>query len=443
MCGGKLINCSDGCFNSSFDIELNHPPKMVQDREEYAIKQDSLKYVFVSYSHNDIDIVYKDLNKLWELNANFWYDKGFLINPTKNWDDIAKDKILDDNCVGAIFYVSKNSFLSDAVYNEVTLCIEKQKKTPLFDYKIVMIGGDNIFEIQNCCNINAQFTSERLINLHQIWGSEKIVYHYRSDNEHIYNVIKWMNSIGCIDDLRFEDENRVIVRSDYVIMGNTLVSYYGKTKKFKIDETDSKLIKRIKNIASSTLEYIEIPEGVVQIDDFAIISCTSLKELILPSSLERLSLFSISNFNFSSIQVKCNPNFEVDSNGFLYSKKRGKFFELMASPNKKNVRKLDINDSVEIIKDFSISCCDNLEEIKFSKNLKEIGYWAIKECKNLKKITLYPSIIHISKEAFYMTDLTQVELVYIGEETEFKLHKINKYSTLHEYFKDCKIIFKR
>lgn len=64
------------------------------------------------------------------------------------------------------------------------------------------------------------------------------------------------------------------------------------------------------------------------------------------------------------------------------------------------VREVIMPDTVTVIKSFAFPKCRNLENVRFSKNLKDIGQYAFSDCSALEKIELPESLRKIEKGAF-------------------------------------------
>jgi hypothetical protein len=80
-------------------------------------------YMFISYSHQDMDRVYLEIEKWHTKGYNIWYDEG--IRPTKVWpDEIAKNI---ENCALFIVFISPHSVSSRNVENEINFALERQK----------------------------------------------------------------------------------------------------------------------------------------------------------------------------------------------------------------------------------------------------------------------------------------------------------------------------
>ena len=89
----------------------------------YSGKDD---YVFISYSHLDKEIVYKDLWDLSEYGINIWYDDG--ISAGEMWNSVVESKIKDDKCKFVIFFVSSQTIISSAIRREMDI-VKANKKS--------------------------------------------------------------------------------------------------------------------------------------------------------------------------------------------------------------------------------------------------------------------------------------------------------------------------
>lgn len=76
-------------------------------------------YVFISYSHQDYKQVYADLAVMYHYGVRFWYDRGLVAG--KNWDSEVQRIIESPNCVGVIFFLSENLFLSESANKEIDI----------------------------------------------------------------------------------------------------------------------------------------------------------------------------------------------------------------------------------------------------------------------------------------------------------------------------------
>lgn len=92
------------------------------------------EYIFVSYSHNDKEIVFPILAKLQRSGCRVWYDEG--IKGGENWRKILASKIESAKCVNFILFSSENSTSSIHVCAEINAALNCEKK-------IITVRSDN------------------------------------------------------------------------------------------------------------------------------------------------------------------------------------------------------------------------------------------------------------------------------------------------------------
>lgn len=80
-------------------------------------------YVFVSYSHDDSELVFPELQRLKALGYNIWYDEG--LNAGNNWTNELALHL--SNCALVIYIISPNSVLSRHCANEVHYALDLEK----------------------------------------------------------------------------------------------------------------------------------------------------------------------------------------------------------------------------------------------------------------------------------------------------------------------------
>ncbi len=79
--------------------------------------------IFVSYSHNDTDAVFKCIARLHEDGFRIWYDEG--IPPGANWYQILADRLSRAACV--LLFLSESSQTSQYISKEATCAISQKK----------------------------------------------------------------------------------------------------------------------------------------------------------------------------------------------------------------------------------------------------------------------------------------------------------------------------
>ena len=77
-------------------------------------------YVFVSYSHQDKEVVYIELVRLKKLGFNVWYDAG--LSPGSRWSDELAERIA--NCALFLYFVTPRSAASTNCQDEASFVLE-------------------------------------------------------------------------------------------------------------------------------------------------------------------------------------------------------------------------------------------------------------------------------------------------------------------------------
>ena len=163
----------------------------------------------------------------------------------------------------------------------------------------------------------------------------------------------------------------------------------------------------------SSLEHLELPEGMTF---FSCVGLASLKELILPESIEIADIHRCTNLSYvylgSSLKTiggtfrDCNNLACVDISdanpyfksveGIVYSKDMK---ELVFAPRNKSGY-VTIPDGVKKIGEYSFEECRNITGVKVPESVVEIGGGAFHYCTKLKDITLGNHIQEIGWDAF-------------------------------------------
>lgn len=166
-------------------------PKSVLDKRTNPRTQN---FIFISYSHKDSEMVYNDLNKLYDRQLNYWYDKE--LSGGDKWDEKVKDIILSDACKGAILYISKPYLISEACESEIETLYQKQKDNPCFKITLVSLYKKSMLELIRDVFVDMKdydskelfnaFPYQRLRNIVDNISDKIIYYQPSSQNDNIY-----------------------------------------------------------------------------------------------------------------------------------------------------------------------------------------------------------------------------------------------------------------
>ena len=172
--------------------------------------KDDQNYIFISYAHRDYKEVYADLAEMYEAGVRFWYDRG--LPAGKDWDQEVKERIENPNCIGVIFYLSQNLFLSQSVNKEIDytcnskndnedgatigknyFCVNLTDFQPKDILKAVMRMDDDVLE-------KSGIDMDRIVVLGKAFKDQTTYIRY-SDKNHVIDLLNQIrNQFNVIDD---------------------------------------------------------------------------------------------------------------------------------------------------------------------------------------------------------------------------------------------------
>lgn len=427
------------CLDST-DMGLR-PPVCNLDEEFY----------FVSYAHGDYREVYQDIYDLQELGVKIFYDRGGLIEGTKDWREVAKNYISRENCIGVVFYISENSLLSSSIHEEIERTKELEKPFVCIN---LPVKRKLTYEGRDICG--ETLCAAKLLEILRANGSEidNEKYNYISDffNEHILYtqfadkstkkklqleklpkpaLFHYSLLDSCAGKLHVQlsivnvIEIGVIEEKDY--LRNDI-----KNLRNDID-IKNWVLKSIGQCAFSNrrnLTSIYLPDTVERIEPYAFYNCHSLQSIDLTNvryiqdsaftrciSLEKLNIPSkvieIGNNSF----LGCTGLEEINVSAYAEELGEKSFFRcnklINADLAQSGIKRI-CKSAFELCKSLTtISLPDSLEEIgssafrgcsfssfKFPENVTKIGALAFNDCNMLEHITIPGSIKEISNSAF-------------------------------------------
>ena len=139
----------------------------------------------------------------------------------------------------------------------------------------------------------------------------------------------------------------------------------------------------------SSLSEIVIPSSVTSIGDGAFSSCSSLSEIVIPSSVT-----SIGDFAFYC----CDSLSEIVIPSSVTSIGDSALYRC------DSLSEIVIPSSVTSIGDSAFSWCSSLSEIVIPSSVTSIGDWAFSRCNSLSEIVIPSSVTSIGDSAFSFCD---------------------------------------
>ncbi len=80
-------------------------------------------YIFISYSHKDMDKVFSIISRLQQEGYRVWYDEG--IDPATEWDENIAQHIMNSGCL--IAFISANYIASNNCKDEINFARDLDK----------------------------------------------------------------------------------------------------------------------------------------------------------------------------------------------------------------------------------------------------------------------------------------------------------------------------
>ncbi len=182
-----------------------------------------------------------------------------------------------------------------------------------------------------------------------------------------------------------------------------------------------------------SVKSVILPDGLVNIGNFAFLGCLELTEITIPDSVTSIgegaffncgSLMSIAisasvtNIGYAAF-LRCgslanitvdskNSYYSSDSNGVLFDKNKTMLIQYPAGNTRTNYI---IPNNVTTICDGAFASCNNLASITIPRGITSIGDGVFYFCNSLTSITIPEGVISIGDSAFfYCKNLTRITI---------------------------------
>jgi len=178
-------------------------------------------FLFVSYSHNDQEIVKEWVDFLIDQGVRVWWDKAFLGGD--DWETIAQDLLSHENCSGILFFASENAIQSSNVAKEwrTAAKTKENRAEGVFYPQIIMIDNGNGIDYKFLTNYVKKteelFSDDDYDDFRSLFGKKDHIYYVAdktTDKEALLYTIKKiaphaMDEYGIIQDKLADISNSV------------------------------------------------------------------------------------------------------------------------------------------------------------------------------------------------------------------------------------------
>ena len=357
-------------------------------------------YIFISYSHQDKDMVIPLIERL-EERHEVWYDKE--IKHGKDWASFITNKIT--NCSMFLFLVTNNSLASENCMDEISFA--KDHKIPFINVIMEDVSFPPSFElrygrIQMCFRSNYADMDDFMNALDKDMASEIDAISMRKD----------------IDLGDFEIEGTILKgykgKSEKVVVPESVTEIgfeafaYNETLKSVIIPGNVNVIGTQAFIGCENLSSVSLGNGISSLGDHAFADCVSLKSISLPYSVTSIGKAAFSDcVKLKSITM----NDKVASLGeyaFSHCEKLTSItlpegletIPLCAFENCISLRSIELPESLTSIEAAAFMECSALEEVEIHEGLKTVGDSAFNGCASLRRIRLPMSLTSIGASSF-------------------------------------------
>lgn len=168
----------------------------------------------------------------------------------------------------------------------------------------------------------------------------------------------------------------------------------------------------------SSLSSIYLPENPTsfEIGQYAFAKCSSLASISLPNTLKSVGKNAF--LGCVSLPIEDGIRYAsmylieaADKNQEVYTIKTGtKYIGYSAFYNCKNLKQVEIPNTVTILQDSAFCACESLSSIDIPNSVTTIGESAFEECSSLSSIDIPNSVTSIGGSAFAASSLSSIDI---------------------------------
>ena len=349
-------------------------------------------YLFISYSHENTEIVDKVLRVIDKEKYRMWYDDTMEIG--EDFREELKNKI--ENCYAVLLFVSKASMNSKYCGMEIITAFKNDKKIyPVYIEEDVEIPATIRMIFDNLQHVKSEniFDNEKYI--------AKLIDSLPIETMRSLNVTSGV-LVKCKD-----GSPSLSIPSDVVEIGEASFKNCEKLEHIELGTfvnaigaeafrgckslKEVKFDKNVKRIGESafrdciSLKEIEIVNDEIEVGERAFENCSMLKEIHLPSNMTEI---------YGGVFNSCKSLESIVLPEELTIMGESSFADCVKLKN------INIPERVAKIDDMVFNGCVGLEEIVLNDGLTKIGKNAFKDCTSLKSIRIPESVNTIGISPF-------------------------------------------
>ena len=343
----------------------------------------SRPYVFVSYAHDDEDVVLKTIDLLQNTyHYRIWFDNG--IHSGDNWSQKIVKQL--QNCAAFVLFMSQRSLQSRNVCSEISIAFSnsKIKMIPIWITAPCPIPEELQYYLgftQHAFEKNpGNHSPEELASELNVAIPDSL----RDASQVVDDVL--VNTEEDLHDLILDDSVRKI--ADSVCKERLKLNYIRFSE--HLEEIGNEAFR-----GCSALTEVHIPRVVKKLGDSAFRDCVSLRKLTIEEEIE------IGERAFEN----CRKLTEISLPSDLREIYSGVFNSC------RSLKKITLPSSLVAIGDNAFAYCDMLKEIRFPNTVSRVDDAVFSGCTSLSKVTFTESVSKLGKNVFKdCTSLVSVSL---------------------------------
>ena len=420
----------------------------------------SNEFFFISYSHNDYKLIYKDIFNMQKEGVSVWFDRG--MKPGSDWLENAEHFVSQFACKGIVIYLSKASFHSNAVVEEIVLANTYHKPLmPIVIDKDEIIDGDIAETFIKNLSLSDEKASivRKSFTKRTLWVDAS--FPFKSKLNYILNLRDDTNLLEIVD-LNYDNSPLLInsrgkakgklvtqVNDPYCMrlnlplevnfIGDATFTNMANLKEINLShviEIDSYAFadaRQLKEIDLSNIKYI---------GDSAFERCCELEHIVFPRVKRLQELFDdYDNINLNESYSDENGEFDNELLKKDLKALQDDWYVDDDSAYGEGQQKIPEEDECQIEEHFGknlFAHCDKLKELELVDTLKEIPEGCFHDCVGLEK-AVFDGPNKIGTRAFY--NCTKLKhIVFADDENDYEEYE-GSYEAQQAIYKERKVTY--